>query len=137
MAYVWSATCLGETLLIHQFSVHDPHASVLVAESEGSAWVFHHAGHRDAHEPGVQDAVGAEAEAGHADHRIPLSCAEAGAASTAKTPQPDKLPADVPVILPLPVPYDAVGVRLPRCVGQPPVTRHAVHVLVRQTRLRI
>lgn len=136
LAYLWSATCLGETLLIHQFSAHDPHGAVTVTEAAGEGWVFHHAGHRDSHEPNAQDVSEPAAESAHGDHTV--TCADAEAVANAKTATPDKAPDNLfAAALPLPVPYLTAAAPNPRRVGSLPLVRTTPQAIARLTRLRI
>jgi len=54
-AYLWTATSLGETLLIHQLAAHHNETTVPVLADGGRELVFHRAGHQDSHEPGAID----------------------------------------------------------------------------------
>lgn len=103
-AYLWSAVCLGENLLIHQFVDHDPHALVEVADIGRDAIVFHHAGHRDVHEPDAADSRGASADSEHADHTVTLSCDDASLGVDLKKPAPLAKPASLTISAALPLP---------------------------------
>lgn len=80
--YFWSASCLGELLLIQQLSSgHD--GSMQLAADDGRELVFHHAGHQDSHEPSAIDAHTDDGEH-HDDHVVALGCEQSSSPSLAK-----------------------------------------------------
>src|SRR3990167_1120128 len=86
-AYFWTASCLGEALLIHELAVHHDEATFSVPGDNDRELVFHHAGHPDEHEsditnPHITDEHTAAGH--HSDHVVTLGCEQLADASISK-----------------------------------------------------
>lgn len=106
-AYLWSATSVGEALLIHQLAKHHNEATVVVPVDAGRELIFHHAGHQDAHEPTAidvhahadQPAAHAQTDDGHhGDHVVVLDNDQPASASLIKDVKFNNLLLTLPAI---------------------------------------
>ena len=141
-AYLWTATCLGETLLIHQLSEHHDEPTVSVPADGGRELVFHHAGHQDEHEPTAadshthdHDAVSLEDDGHHGDHVVTLGCEQLASPALGKDFKVGKTLLALPTatfIVSLNEQWPVRTLTYPR-----PTTRNALSEFVRTQRLLI
>lgn len=142
-AYGWSATSLGTTLLMQRYNADATHVRVAPSGDGTQAWIFHHAGHRDQHEPQARDAAGSSGEPQHRDHVVKLAGPDVIGAIGAADIRPikftpsDNAPAALPAALPLSSIAPAANAFTLPYAGPPPSTRNSSLALVRLTRLRI
>lgn len=130
-AYVWSATCLGESLLVHQFTAHDSRTQMIYDATDNGALIFHHPGHADSHEPQAAPTPSAEI---HADHIVKLSCDDDRSVFSAKTQTPEPAFFVLPLLLQNVVDTEA---RVSPLNTQPLHCRNLPIALVQITKLRI
>ncbi len=135
--YFWSASCVGELLLIQQLSSgHE--SGMQMARDGGRELVFHHAGHQDAHEPDALDAHGPDASAvsdHHDDHVVALGCEQLSSPSLIKDFKlGDRLlaPPALLFIIVLAEPAATVAVD-----DHPPQLRNSLPELIRSQRLLV
>ncbi len=91
LTYLWCATGLDRIASLGVFNSESDNAFV-VAKVQPGQMVIHHMGHRDAHEPTVQDGDEAHDEVhGHGDHVVPY-CDDDSSATFAKEAKAGKPP---------------------------------------------
>ena len=140
LSYLWASTCIANVLQMHQFSVQEPSAEIIVDEVKGSLIVHHH-GYRDQHEPQAKLDLKADS-----DHVVKLACEHSDlSAFVTKVSLAKALTIDVlPAYLPPPVfSYTATAKTLllaqqpPPQSAPPPISRNSSIAIVQLTRLRI
>jgi len=139
VAYTWAATCVGETLLVYQYSQDDSHARTTLVAGQDQSWVFHHVGHRDQHEPKAQDTRSVIDEQAHGDHVVKHSGAEITTLGVVDPIRLVKVPEDPLAAPPPSVLFSTVATPIPGpLLAEPaPPTRNSALAIVKLTRLRI
>ncbi len=84
LTYLWCATGLDRLASVSGVLSNESNSSFVMANDQPGQLVIHHVGHRDAHEPTVQDAGDGHDDAhGHDDHVVPY-CDDSASATLAK-----------------------------------------------------
>jgi hypothetical protein len=140
VVYAWAVTCVGQTLLVDQHSQDDSHVRTTLVAGQDQSWAFHHVGHRDQHEPKVQDTQSAIDEQAHGDHVVKRnSGAEITTLGIVEPIRLVKVPEDLLAAPPPSVLFNTVAAPIPGpSLAEPaPPTRNSSLAIVKLTRLRI
>ena len=139
LSYLWTSTCLGNVLLIHQLIQQDPYPNIIMIDEARDILTVHHKGYRDQHEPQAQDERQAKSEHKHGDHVVKIVCVDHQPSGlTAKPPLHKIQIADVLwAYLPPPVVSYTFSAKTLLLAQPPPVSRNSSVAIVQLTRLRI
>lgn len=137
LSYLWVSTCLGDVLWVRHFSLQEPHSQIIYDEDNDSL-IVHHKGHRDQHEPQVQQNLKVSS-----DHVIKLVCLHEDLSSLTAKPSHSKVQ-DIEILFnylqPPVVSYTTLVQTL--LLAQPPptpppISRNSSVAIAQLTRLRI